>query len=165
MKVLALDIASRTGYAVLEERKNEISLVGSGTIDTTGFISDRMKTLHGHLSKLVLEHNPDVVAIEDLYLGRNANTFRILAYLQAVAYMTVSALISVPIISVSVNRARKTLRIKSKDRKHLKREVTDTVNNFYGLELSSTDGNDVADAVVIGLSALLDRQSHKQFGE
>jgi crossover junction endodeoxyribonuclease RuvC len=75
-RILGLDPGSLiTGYAVLECNAGEISYVASGSVRAAG--SDfpaRLQQIFSGVAQLVAEHQPDEVAIERVFMHRNADS-------------------------------------------------------------------------------------------
>jgi Holliday junction resolvasome RuvABC endonuclease subunit len=77
MKILGLDIATHTGYSVLEDGK----LTNYGVIDLPQEMNlfQRLSFFENNLNQILNTHNPDYVAIEDILLGISG--VKTLAYL------------------------------------------------------------------------------------
>jgi crossover junction endodeoxyribonuclease RuvC len=83
MIVLGIDpgLAS-TGYGVITTERSGASdgrglrVLAAGVIDTHARApaESRLATLHARLDALLLEHEPEAVALEELYFGQNART-------------------------------------------------------------------------------------------
>ena len=72
--VLGIDPGSRvTGYGLIDVQGNRLSYVDSGCIRTEGgALPVRLKKIFDGLSQLVETHRPSQVAIEEIFVGRNA---------------------------------------------------------------------------------------------
>ena len=72
--VLGIDPGSRvTGYGLIDVQGNRLSYVDSGCIRTEGgALPARLKKIFDGLSRLVETHRPTKVAIEEIFVGRNA---------------------------------------------------------------------------------------------
>lgn len=72
--VLGIDPGSRvTGYGLIDVQGNRLSYVDSGCIRTEGgALPARLKKIFDGLSRLVETHRPTQVAIEEIFVGRNA---------------------------------------------------------------------------------------------
>lgn len=84
MIVLGIDPGvSETGWAVLESAERTPVLVASGIIRTSAGapLPERLVLIHRSVSALLEEHQPDEVAIEEMFFIKVANTIR--ATLQA----------------------------------------------------------------------------------
>jgi crossover junction endodeoxyribonuclease RuvC len=77
MVVLGIDpgLAS-TGYGVVESSGSKLRAVCDGVIATRAGVElpRRLADIHGAVQALLQEHQPDAVAIEELYFGANVQT-------------------------------------------------------------------------------------------
>lgn len=78
MLVLGVDPGTATtGYGLVDEdAAGEAQLVGFGVILTEAKtpMPERLLKLHQELSALLAEYQPDAVAVEELFFGRNVTT-------------------------------------------------------------------------------------------
>lgn len=76
MRILGLDPGSlRTGYAVVETHAGRIAYVVSGTIRTEGLVlAQRLQEIFIAVEQLTREFRPDEVAIEGVFMHRNADS-------------------------------------------------------------------------------------------
>lgn len=68
---------ARLGYGVIEKTSGKrMILIESDTLITTPSLStqDRLNFLYNRLSKVVIDHKPDVMVIERLFFNTNAKT-------------------------------------------------------------------------------------------
>ena len=74
MVVLGIDPGSRTtGYGLIDVRGNKLSYIDCGCIRAgDGALPDRLKIIFSSLSDVIAQHRPDQVAIEEVFMGRNA---------------------------------------------------------------------------------------------
>lgn len=74
--VLGLDPGSLcTGYAVINIRGTQTAYVASGAVRTVGgSISTRLDEIFSAVSKLAVEFRPDEVAVERVFMHRNADS-------------------------------------------------------------------------------------------
>ena len=72
--VLGIDPGSRvTGYGVIDVQGNRLSYVDCGCIRSEGgALPARLKKIFDGVSQLVETHQPSQVAIEEVFVGRNA---------------------------------------------------------------------------------------------
>ncbi|MBT4722886.1 crossover junction endodeoxyribonuclease RuvC [Candidatus Falkowbacteria bacterium] len=66
----------RTGYGVIESEGSKLTSIDYGVIETSSgdeFLQ-RLKDLHKELQKIIKKHNPDLIAVEDLFFYNNAKT-------------------------------------------------------------------------------------------
>lgn len=75
-RILGLDPGSLiTGYAVIECDGTQIRYLASGSVRASGNdFPARLQQIFSNVSQLVLEHRPDEVAIERVFMHRNADS-------------------------------------------------------------------------------------------
>ena len=75
-RILGIDPGSRfTGFGVLDFVGDKPAYVASGTIKTPdGTFPDRLKKIFESVSDIVSEYQPDIVAIESVFMARNAGS-------------------------------------------------------------------------------------------
>jgi len=76
MKILGIDPGSRrTGYGIIEVRGDQTELIHMGVINAgDGIFPERLGTIFSALRELIDSHVPDEVAIETVFVSRNANS-------------------------------------------------------------------------------------------
>ena len=75
MRVLGLDPGSRvTGYGVVEGQGAAARYLASGCIrlNEARAFPERLKTLHENVAELIALHQPQVVAVEQVFVSKNA---------------------------------------------------------------------------------------------
>ena len=73
--VLGIDPGTaHTGYGVVVARGRKLGALDGGTIDTAAGVplERRLTRIHARVRELIEEHEPEAVAVEDLYFGQNA---------------------------------------------------------------------------------------------
>lgn len=77
MIVLGIDPGyAIVGYGVLEYNGNKFKILEYGSIETkagTDF-NERLLKIHRRMEDLILRHNPDAVAVEELFFNTNTKT-------------------------------------------------------------------------------------------
>lgn len=86
-RVLGIDPGSRrTGYGIVEVRGRRVSYVGSGCISVgSGALPPRLAEIYRGVSDLVALHQPTELAIEQVFVARNARSALILGQARGVA--------------------------------------------------------------------------------
>ncbi len=76
VRILGLDPGSqRTGYAVIEANGSRIAYLVSGAIKTSGnSLTERLQEIFVGVDRLASEFRPDEVAIERVFMHRNADS-------------------------------------------------------------------------------------------
>jgi crossover junction endodeoxyribonuclease RuvC len=75
--VLGIDPGlANTGYGVVAQRQGRLVALDGGTIETrSGLpVERRLTDIHAAVDALLAEHEPDGVALEELYFGQNVRT-------------------------------------------------------------------------------------------
>lgn len=77
MVVLGIDPGTaNTGYGVVVSRGPKLGALDGGTIETAAGVplEQRLVQIHARVGELIAEHEPQAVAIEELYFGQNVRT-------------------------------------------------------------------------------------------
>ncbi|GAC1435969.1 MAG: crossover junction endodeoxyribonuclease RuvC [Solirubrobacteraceae bacterium] len=77
MIVIGIDPGlANTGYGVVAWRRGALVALDGGVIATPAGVAAelRLAELHAGLDRLMAEHEPDAMALEDLYFGQNAGS-------------------------------------------------------------------------------------------
>jgi crossover junction endodeoxyribonuclease RuvC len=77
MVVLGIDPGlANTGYGVVARRSGRLAALDGGVIQTRAGVAPerRLATLHQQVIDLIVQHEPDAVALEALYFGQNVGT-------------------------------------------------------------------------------------------
>jgi crossover junction endodeoxyribonuclease RuvC len=75
--VLGIDPGlANTGYGVVARREGRLLALDGGVIETRAGVAQerRLAEIHLALEALIAEHEPDAMALEDLYFGKNVRT-------------------------------------------------------------------------------------------
>ncbi len=77
MVILGIDPGTaRCGYGVVEESGGNLKLVDCGIVETPAGTSTAMRltVIYTRLNGLIVDHNPEAVAVEQLFYGNNSRT-------------------------------------------------------------------------------------------
>ena len=76
MRILGMDPGSRvTGYGVVEIVARNVKYVDSGCIRTgSGDLPDRLKKIYQGVREIIEHYNPQEMAVEQVFMGRNADS-------------------------------------------------------------------------------------------
>lgn len=75
IRILGIDPGSRfTGYGFIDTRGGHAVVVDWGTIQTTGDHSSRLRQIFGEIAALVTRYQPVEIAIERVFVHRNADS-------------------------------------------------------------------------------------------
>jgi crossover junction endodeoxyribonuclease RuvC len=77
MKILGIDPGiGRCGWGVLETRNSKLEVKGFGCIETSSkkAIPERLQEIYQEITRIIKVHQPDALAIEELFFNTNAKT-------------------------------------------------------------------------------------------
>jgi crossover junction endodeoxyribonuclease RuvC len=77
MIVLGIDPGlANTGYGVVARRDGRLVALDGGVVETQAGVARerRLADIHTEIDALIATHDPDVVALEELYFGQNVRT-------------------------------------------------------------------------------------------
>ncbi|MFQ1019419.1 crossover junction endodeoxyribonuclease RuvC [Gilliamella sp. CG13] len=74
--ILGIDPGSRlTGYGVIRQTGRQLTYLGSGCIRTAvDDLPTRLKRIYAGVSEIILQFQPDMFAIEQVFMARNADS-------------------------------------------------------------------------------------------
>jgi len=75
-RILGLDPGSlRTGFGVIDCERGNLRIVAQGCIATSGGpLADRLRTIHARVTELIALHAPQEIAVERVFLSKNADS-------------------------------------------------------------------------------------------
>lgn len=87
LRVLGIDPGSRlTGFGIVDFENDRPLYVASGTVNSIdGSFSERLRKIFDAISELMLEYRPEVIAIESIFVHRNASSALKLGHARAAA--------------------------------------------------------------------------------
>src|SRR5512137_1465961 len=109
MKVLGIDPGSNiTGYGIIEKSRSGLKWTAHGEIRAprNGSLSARLLKLHSEIASLIASANPDAIAIEEIFCGKNVQSLIRQGHARGVAILA-SAQSGVPIFEYSPNEIKK----------------------------------------------------------
>ena len=76
LRILGIDPGSRvTGYGIIESNGHQSQHIASGCIRLAGDnFPDRLGEIFQQVSEIIQQHQPDVMAIEDIFVSKNASS-------------------------------------------------------------------------------------------
>jgi len=148
-KILALDVSSvSSGYAVIEN--------GDLVKDAYGLIQPDKKLPYGarlvyfqnEIRRIIKLYNPEIIAIEDIFKGRNMLTFKSLSMFRGVAFKTIFEEINKDPVNIMAVEARSTLGLDPSKDKAFKQAIKKFKLKGFKFEKD----NDVVDAIILGVA-------------
>lgn len=75
-RILGLDPGSlRTGFGIIDCDGGQLRIVAQGCIATSGGpLADRLRTIHARVAELISQHAPQEIAVERVFLSKNADS-------------------------------------------------------------------------------------------
>ena len=109
MRVLGLDPSSQsTGYGLIDDRSGEYVLLGRGAIKPGRHqaLEFRLNAIREGVDKLIVEHGPEEVAIENPFYSRNIRTAITLGQVRGAVLVAVASR-SIPLYEYSALEIKK----------------------------------------------------------
>ncbi len=148
MLILGVDPGSRvTGYGVIESHGQELGFVACGTIRTTHSpdFTGRLGIIFKGLSDVVATHQPQVAAVEDLFMAKNPSSALKLGHARGAA---IAALVncSLQVFDYTAKKVKQTVTgYGQADKKQVQHMIQAL------LELDRSPSQDAADALAVAI--------------
>jgi crossover junction endodeoxyribonuclease RuvC len=96
-RILGLDPGSlRTGYGVIDCTGATLTIVAQGCIATAGGpLADRLRVIHAKVTELIEQHRPQEIAVERVFLSKNADSALKLGQARGAALAAIPAALGV----------------------------------------------------------------------
>jgi len=162
MRVIGIDPGSRVcGYGVLEAQNGEVTYLISGCIAPNPALpfNQRLKVIYDGLLKVIDQHTPDVMSIEDIFFAKNAKSAIKLGQAKGVALLAGSN------SGISIHEYAPTkvkLALTGRGRAN-KAEVQNMLSKILGV--TTWESQDASDAVAIALCHIHISQIEKRLGK
>lgn len=141
MRVLGLDIATSSGWSLLEGSYNATSY---GKFVLEGNIEKRLERLREAVEGLINDFKPDLIMLEDVYFGRNTQTYKTLCMYQAIVLL-VAHDHQVEIQLITASQWKSTNEVRGRGRTEQKRAAQVVVQEKFGLKVVQ----DIVDSLLI----------------
>lgn len=148
MRVIGVDPGSIScGYGVLESDKSGLQHVASGAITPprTFDFSKKLQFIYSSLMKLIQEHSPQVMSLEDIFFAKNVKSAIKLGQSKGVAMLAAEES-GLSIHEYSPTKVKLAITGSGRAKKF---EIMKMVS--YALGVDDCDRNDVSDALAIAL--------------
>lgn len=93
MRIFGVDPGSaRTGYGCIETNGSRHHVVDCGALSVPARASlpEKLESLYTRLDRLLSEHHPDVLAVEDLFYAKNARSALVLGHVRGIVLLAAS---------------------------------------------------------------------------
>lgn len=96
-RILGLDPGSlRTGFGIIDCEPGALRIVAQGCIATSGGpLADRLRVIHARVAELIVTHRPAEIAVERVFLSKNADSALKLGQARGAALAAVPAALGV----------------------------------------------------------------------
>ena len=156
MRVFGIDPGTVTvGYGVIDSRDGEISLVDCGalTAPARSPSAERLTSLYRSLSEIISCFQPDVVAVEQPFVGKNVNSALAIGKAEAIAILA-AANLEIPTHEYTPAQVKQRVANYGASSKE---QVQEMVRLQLGLS-QVPEPNDAADALAVALCHLSEIQ-------
>ena len=151
MRIIGVDPGSTvTGYGIVEEVNNQLCHVASGRVVSSSTMDFhlRLRRIYAELEKIIASYEPEVMAVEDLFIARNIKSALKLGHARGVAILA-GLNADLPIAEYSPLEVKKAL--VGYGRAH-KIQVQEMVRTLLGL--GDRPKADTADALAVAICHL-----------
>ncbi|AWX15050.1 crossover junction endodeoxyribonuclease RuvC [Mergibacter septicus] len=146
--ILGVDPGSRvTGYGVIRQQGRQLTYLGSGVIRTAAEdLPTRLKRIYAGINEIILQFQPDMFAIEQVFMARNADSALKLGQARGAAIVA-AVNRELPVFEYAARLVKQTVvGIGSADKAQVQHMVSQI------LRLSATPQADAADALAIAIT-------------
>lgn len=148
IRILGIDPGLRkTGWGVIVSEGSKIGFVACGCVESESGLSlaERLRQLHDGLSRVVLAHAPDEVAVEETFVNRDPQSALKLGQARGVA-LVVPALAGLDVAEYAANLVKKTVvGVGHADKKQVQMMIR------VLLPKAETSSADAADALAVAI--------------
>ena len=148
MRSLGIDPGSRiTGYGVITARGHELGFIACGTIRTGGEadFSRRLLTIFRDLCEVIETHQPEVAAVEDIFISSNPRSALKLGHARGAAVVAAQHR-GLSIVDYTPRRVKQCVAGYGQAEKSQVQSMVRTL-----LALDSTPSQDAADALAVAI--------------
>jgi crossover junction endodeoxyribonuclease RuvC len=141
MRILGIDPGSRlTGYGVIEQTGNRYKYIASGCIRVEAeYFPDRLKQIFDGVAQLVQTYHPEQMAIEQVFMHKNADSALKLGQARGAAICAVQ-LTNVPVFEYAARQIKQALVGKgSADKLQVQHMVKILLNIQGELQIDASD--------------------------
>lgn len=154
MRVLGIDPGTqRTGWGVVERSARALLAVDAGVIAlrTRDPLADRLEVVYDALDRLIADHAPDAIAVEDVFYAKHANAAIKLGHVRGVVLLLVAKR-QLPLAEYAPALVKRTVAGRGAADK---RQVARLVGAMLGMKsLPSVDATDALAIAITHLTAV-----------
>jgi len=145
--ILGIDPGSRIcGYGLIRARGNSLEYLASGVIRMgTLTFPERLHTIFSDISDIIIEHGPDLAAVEEVFMGKNASSALKLGQARGAAIVACTHY-QLPVAEYAARKVKQALVGRGQADK---KQVQQMVKSLLGL--SRMPPEDAADALAIAV--------------
>ena len=145
--ILGIDPGSRIcGYGIIRAKGNNLDYIASGVIKMgTKPFTERLHIIFTDIAEIIDEYEPDMVAVEEVFMGKNASSALKLGQARGAAIVACTRT-SLPIAEYSPRRIKQALVGKGQAEK---KQVQQMVKSILGL--ARVPAEDAADALAVAV--------------
>ncbi len=147
VRILGIDPGSiNTGYGIIDAESNHSTHIDNGIIDVKGnSLGEKLSVIYNELLGIIAQHEPDEVAIEQVFMHRNADSALKLGQARGAA-ITCCAVRSLPVYEYTANQVKQATVGKGHAAKQQVQHMVKVL-----LCLSEVPATDAADALAVAL--------------
>jgi crossover junction endodeoxyribonuclease RuvC len=145
--ILGIDPGSRIcGYGLVKARGNQLDYIACGVIKMgTLSFPERLDTIFSDISDIIAEHQPDMVAVEEVFMGKNASSALKLGQARGAAIVACTRQ-ALPVAEYAARKIKQAVVGKGQAEK---KQVQQMVKSLLGL--SRVPVEDAADALAVAI--------------
>ena len=160
MKILGVDPGiADTGFGIIEKsNSNSLNCITYGSIKTKAseILPNRLSILHKEINKIIIEHQPNLASVEELFFQNNAKTAFVVGQARGVIILTLN-LHNIPIINATPLQVKQAVSAYGKASKSQVQKMTKLILNLDKIPKP----DDAADALAIAIYASNAQLSNK----
>jgi len=111
MVVLGIDPGLvQTGYGLIKIKNNRKNILDYGVIvpNRNAALSQRLNTIYEDISYIIEKHKPTIMAIEEVFYGKNAKSALLLGHARGVSMITASKK-NIPVYEYSARKVKQSV--------------------------------------------------------
>ena len=141
----------KTGYGIIRVNKNNFELIDFGTIvpENNKPLSQRLNVIYEDVLYIINEYNPSIMAIEEVFFGKNVKSALLLGHARGVP-MVCASMHKIPVFEYSARKVKQSVTGNGNAHKSQVKFMIMKQFNIKGLDCPE----DATDALAIALCHL-----------